>query len=591
VPSAFTAHDSTLVSANNRGLNTQDVSMFGSLRSLVVTVALAFLSSSATAQILAGGETLSLGAFDGLSQDEYGKSVARSGDTLAVGAWTDWTSTNQGGSVYIYVRSGSNWVLQQKIAPQFPSSQYRFGESLALEGDRLVVGSSWDHELQYQSGAVYVFERTGGVWSQTAKLKGSAVSFNRNLGRSVALDGDTIAAGATYACCATSPSGAVHVFRRIAGVWTEEARLTGSASASSQAFGESVSLDGDRLAVGRPQLSFGTGNSPGAIHVFQRSGSAWSEVQRIDSPVAVAGVKFGFDVALEGSTLVAGMPKGPSMGGAQSSGGRVDVFAETAGVWTHVQTLDANDGAPGELFGYAIDLDGDVLAVGAPCSVDVPSSVGAGYVFERVAGVWRQTAKLITSRTATAGGLGASVALEGNEVWLGALVSSLNGPSSGSVSLFTLPVAQLGVRFCFGDGSAGVCSCANASAPGNQLGCLNTFGLGSWIIALGSASAAADDLIFEVHGTNGATVLFGSAVAIPAAPFGGGLICVASPRRLGAASTFLNRARFGPGLGVTAGWAAGQTWSFQVLHREPFFAPACLGGKNSSSGLQLTIAP
>lgn len=565
--------------------------MFGSMRSLVVSVALAFLSSSATAQILAGGETLSLGAFDGLSQDEYGKSVARSGDTLAVGAWIDWTSTNQGGSVYIYVRSGSNWVLQQKIAPQFPSSQYRFGESLALEGDRLVVGSSWDHELQYQSGAVYVFERTGGVWSQTAKLKGSAVSFNRNLGRSVALDGDTIAAGATYACCATSPSGAVHVFRRIAGVWTEEARLTGSASASSQAFGESVSLDGDRLAVGRPQLSFGTGNSPGAIYVFQRSGSAWSEVQRIDSPVAVAGVKFGFDVALEGSTLVAGMPKGPSMGGAPTTGGRVEIYAETAGVWTHVQTLDANDAAPAELFGYAIDLDGDVLAVGAPWYVDGPSSVGAGYVFERVAGIWRQTAKLITSRTTTAGGLGGSVALEGGEVWLGAPVSSLNGPSSGSVSLFTLPVAQLGVRFCVGDGTAGACPCANASAPGDQLGCLNTFGQGSWIVAVGSASAAADDLVLEVHGTPSVSVLFASTVALPAAPFGGGLICLASPRRLGVASAYANRSRFGPGLGVSTAWVAGQTWSFQVFHREPTFAQPCLGGKNASSGLQLTLAP
>lgn len=94
MPTAFTARDSTLVIANNRGLNTQDVSMFGSMRSLVVSVALAVLASSATAQIFAGGETLSLGAFDGLSQDEYGKSVARSGDTLAVGAWIDWTSTN-----------------------------------------------------------------------------------------------------------------------------------------------------------------------------------------------------------------------------------------------------------------------------------------------------------------------------------------------------------------------------------------------------------------------------------------------------------------------------------------------------------------
>jgi hypothetical protein len=564
--------------------------MFGSLRSVVVSVALVFLASSATAQLLAGGETLSLGAFDGLSQDEYANSVARSGDTLAVGAWLDGTSTNQGGSVYIYVRSGSSWVLQQKIAPQFPSSQYRFGEALALEGDRLVVGSSWDHELQYQSGAVYVFERTGGVWSQTAKLKGSAVSFNRNLGHSVALDGDTIAAGATYACCATSPSGAVHVFRRIAGVWTEEARLTGSASAPSQAFGESVSLDGDRLAVGRPQLPW-SGVSPGAIYVFQRSGSAWSEVQRIDSPVALNAVRFGFEVALEGSTLAASMPKGPSSGGAQTTGGRVEIYAETAGVWTHAQTLDANDAAPAELFGYAIDLDGDVLAVGAPWYLDGPSSAGAGYVFERVAGIWRQTAKLIASSAATAGGLGGCVALEGSEVWLGAPVSSLNGASSGSVSLFTLPVAQLGVRFCVGDGSAGACPCANASAPGDQLGCLNTFGQGSWIVAVGSASAAADDLVLESHGAPSVSVLFASTVALPAAPFGGGLICLASPRRLGVASAYANRSRFGPGLGVGAGWAAGQTWSFQVFHREPTFAQPCLGGKNASSGLQLTIAP
>lgn len=542
-------------------------------------LASAGFTPSATAQIIGATEAVKLLANDGNSGDYYGKSVALDGTTLAIGAWMDDHLGDQAGSVYVYVLNGPNWVLQQKLTVTTVSSQYRFGESLSLQGDRLAVGCAWDGVGAYQSGAVYVFERSGTVWTQTAKLKGSNVFYNRNLGRSVALDGDTIAAGAPIECCFSNPPGNVYVFRLVGGVWIEEAVLSGQGALASAALGHSVALAGDLLVAGEPHFRYTTNaQTPGFAHVYLRTGSVWTETQRLSNPSGYMNGLFGQSVAFEGNTIVIGAPEGPVHGQAY-------VFEDVGGTWTLTQQLLPNDERVAGEFGESVAIEGAQIAVGAPLAV------GGVYVFERSAGTWTQRSKLIQSEAGLSDRLAGAVTLDGGRLLAGAQSDDDLGTESGAAFLYALPAVSVGTPFCAGDGSAGPCPCGNESTPGHQLGCRNYFGQGAWLFAVGSASASVDDL--ELHAFGGLTrrsFLVASTVSGAAATYGNGLSCLSSPFLVRSAAPIGGQsyARFGPGLGATAGWGPGQTWYFQQFYRD---AGTCNGGKNASNAVAVTIAP
>jgi hypothetical protein len=218
-----------------------------------------------------------------------------------------------------------------------------FGESVALAGDTLAVGTSWEASAATgidgnqadnstgRAGAVYVFTRTAGVWSQQAYVKASNTGFFDNFGNSVALAGDTLAVGAwAEASAATGingnqvdnsagSSGAVYVFTRNAGVWSQQAYVKPSNTDGNERFGDSVALAGDTLAVGAwCEDSAATGingnqadNSAacsGAVYVFTRNAatSVWSQQAYVKASNTESNDRFGWSVALAGDTLAVG---------------------------------------------------------------------------------------------------------------------------------------------------------------------------------------------------------------------------------------------------------------------------------------------
>src|SRR3989304_6840236 len=106
-------------------------------------------------------------ANDGANGDHFGSSVAIDGNTLAVGARSENTGGAGAGAVYVYVKSGPNWTLQQKITPNDPTSGKQFGQSVALDGNTLAVGAQGNNSLR---GAAYAFTRSGSVWTQQGKM-------------------------------------------------------------------------------------------------------------------------------------------------------------------------------------------------------------------------------------------------------------------------------------------------------------------------------------------------------------------------------------------------------------------------------------
>jgi hypothetical protein len=284
------------------------------------------------------------------SGDAFGWSVALSGDTLAVGATGEdskATGVNSGdegddsqldaGAVYVFTRSGTKWTQQAYIKGSNTESGDNFGYSVALSGDTLAVGATGEDSkatgtqasLTDQSdnsllnaGAAYVFTRSGTDWSQQAYVKASNTGTNDVFGWSLALDAETLAVGAPGEASSASGidgnqiddsspySGAVYLFTQNGADWSQQAYIKASNPGEADQFGWSVTLSGDVVASGAYRED-GSSNSladSGAVYVFIRNGTVWSQQDYVTPAVIDSGDLFGYSVALSADTLAVGAP-------------------------------------------------------------------------------------------------------------------------------------------------------------------------------------------------------------------------------------------------------------------------------------------
>jgi hypothetical protein len=293
-----------------------------------------------------------------------------------------------------------------------------FGRVVALQGDTLVAtawyessaatgvdGDPLDNSAGH-SGAAYVFERSGGVWAQSAYLKASNTGTSDIFGCSMAFDGDTIAIGARREDSAdqgtdglgededAQESGAVYIFERFEGSWLQTAYLKSSNSEAGDDFGYSVALSGDTLVVsGRLEDSrVGAGEldnsaqDSGAVYVFDRVGTEWVQTAFLKASNADASDRFGSRVALSGNILAvsATMEAGPDE--SSSGSGAVYLFEREGSAWHEILYFKAPNAAQDDNFGIGLAIDDQTLAVGAigeDSHPDGPSAdaSGAAYVF------------------------------------------------------------------------------------------------------------------------------------------------------------------------------------------------------------------
>jgi RHS repeat-associated protein/uncharacterized repeat protein (TIGR01451 family) len=191
-----------------------------------------------------------LTAGDGAASDYFGASVAISGDTIAVGVYGDDDHGSSSGSAYIFVRQGSTWSQQAKLTAGDGAASDYFGASVAVNGDTAVVGARGDDDLGSSSGSAYVFARQGSAWSQAAKLTADDGAASDYFGASVAVNGDTAVVGARGDDDLGSSSGAAYVFARQGSAWSQAAKLTANSGAAYDYFGGSVAIDEDTVVAG-----------------------------------------------------------------------------------------------------------------------------------------------------------------------------------------------------------------------------------------------------------------------------------------------------------------------------------------------------
>jgi hypothetical protein len=384
---------------------------------------------------LTAEEEAKLLASDGEPEDDFGDSVATSGDTAIIGAPGDDDLAAGSGAAYVFIRTAGGWTEQAELLASDGGFGDTFGDGVALDGDTALIGAPLDDDNGQDTGAAYVFTRTGGVWSEQAKLLASDGVADEWFGREVALDGDTALIGAHFDDDNGTWSGSAYVFTRTAGVWTEQAKLLPADGGAFDFFGADVALDGNTALIGA-NSDDDSGSAAGAAYVFTRTAGVWTEQAKLLASDGAAGDSFGRELALDGDTGVIGAWEDDNDNG--ESSGSAYVFTRTEGIWTEQAKLLAADGAAYDWFGSGIALDGNTALIGAGFDDDNGQNSGSAYVFTRTGGVWTERAKLLASDGAAVDWFGVSVALDGDTSVIGANRDDDDGLDSGSAYVFRL---------------------------------------------------------------------------------------------------------------------------------------------------------
>jgi trimeric autotransporter adhesin len=447
---------------------------------------------------------------DAVSGGFFGSSVAVSADgsTIVVGATVDGGSGGGFGTVYLFSRPPAGWASEQE-AGELTVSNFanQLGESVAVSADgSTVVASANTNDPATVEGAVYVWLRPPGGWhseQQSAELLPSDGGTGDQVGKSLAISGDTVFAGAVGANAGT---GAVYVFERPSGGWAdehEEAVLTASDGAPGDDLGQSVATSGSTVVAG----TLGSSHS-GKAYVFTEPAAGWASENQtaiLTASDAVANDAFGVSVAesADGSTVVVGAP----------FSGFAYVFSEPAGGWAsehETAELTPLSGASDIGFGdsVAVSGDGSTVVGGAPFdSVGPNQQAGAVYVFARPPGGWasEHTAVRLTAADATQNdALGFSVAVSRGAIVAGAPNNMQADP--GEVYVFGPGPTSTSVgcspsRVVVGQPTSCTATVTDtAAAPTTPTGTVTFVGHGSCALS-GSGSSAACSVSFTPNAT------------------------------------------------------------------------------------------
>ncbi|MEE9129063.1 MAG: FG-GAP repeat protein, partial [Phycisphaerales bacterium] len=313
--------------------------------------------------------------------DQFGSAVAVGAGVIVVGAYTTDTTAPQGGAAYTYRYDDDVWQYETMLTASDSQPGAIFGFSAAMDGDVILIGARDDpNEGVFQSGSAYVFrfDPDSSAWIEEAKLVDPEHEPCDLFGVSVSTLGDVALVGAHGNDDVGFNSGAAFVFRRTGAKWTLEQKLMALDAENGDRFGFSVSLgDGGAIVGAYLENSTPKGQDAGAAYLFRFDGRAWFQEQKIIASDADPIDWFGRAVAINPATNVAvvGASNDEELGFEAGSG---YVFRYSDGIWSQASKVLASDGAAGDHFGGFVALSQDVAVI---------KGGGKGYIFAGIQGI------------------------------------------------------------------------------------------------------------------------------------------------------------------------------------------------------------
>jgi hypothetical protein len=332
-----------------------------------------------------------LQASDKASYDYFGYSVSidSDGDTAIVGAYGEDTGGAHSGSAYIFTRSGSTWTQQAKIQASDAQADDYFGISVSISGDgnTAIVSARNEDTTASNAGSAYIYTRSGSTWSQQAKIQASDAQANDNFGYSVDIsnDGDTVIVGAYREDTGGTDAGSAYIYTRSGSTWSQQAKIQASFGGSEDRFGYSVSIDsdGDTAIVSAIYEDTG-GASAGSAYIFTRSGTSWGQQAQIQPTNVSSSDQFGRSVSIsgDGNTVIGSSPIEDT---GFTNAGAVYIFTRSGSTWTQQAKIQAYDAQASGWFGDYVDIsnDGNTVIIGADNTDSGSiSEAGAAYIYK-----------------------------------------------------------------------------------------------------------------------------------------------------------------------------------------------------------------
>ena len=441
-----------------------------------------------------------LEASDGGVGETFGNALSHEGDWLAVGAVLKGDFGYGTGAVYLFRRDDNNtpldqrddrWIETTKLLASDAEGFQWFGSSLDLTNGRLIVGAFGDDTQGISAGAAYVFRHldngtpgdlTDDSWIQEGKLLVSDPQDSDQFGLTIAIDGSWAIGGVTKddEACGGSPdcnSGAAYIFRLddnntpeddTDDHWVQHAKIMASDAVQGELFGASVSIDGDRAAIGANKDNDLLPKS-GSAYIFRRDDNGtpdlladdvWIEEAKLLASDGTGEDLFGSSIAIQGDRVVVGAPfDDDACGFPTCDSGSAYVFRLddngtptnlSDDTWVEESKLTAFDGARNDTFGTTLSIQGDRIIVGVPVHSDAASRTGTAYVFTRLDNhtpsdptddTWILKAKVTASDAERDDFFGSAVAVAGDTVFVGIQNNDDLGTQSGSVYFFVLGVS------------------------------------------------------------------------------------------------------------------------------------------------------
>jgi hypothetical protein len=348
---------------------------------------------------------------DGAELDQFGASVAIAGEWAAVGAPGRDDRGENSGALYMFRKSNGRWRFSQKLL----ASDGAAGDALAgvsMDGEYLAASATRALYNGVRSGVVYLFKRMDTTWIQMRKVGPDPAVSDALFGISTSLKGVNLLVGAFLDREIGTQTGAAYVFTRTGEDWVQQARLLASDRRHLHNFGYTVSLFDSLALVGAPYDSNRNGTLAGAAYLFQRMGSSWHEKSKL---IATDGLPYdlaGF-VAIEAGHLIVCAPQSILV----SRPGVAYAFTASS---KHRQTFSARDGINRNAFGVTLSLRSDRLIVKASGDTSRGPGTGAAYLFLFKDSVWVQKHKFTASDGAAGANYG-ECAMDDSSIIIGAL--------------------------------------------------------------------------------------------------------------------------------------------------------------------------
>ncbi len=409
------------------------------------------LTAAAGAQVLALQQGTKLVGATSATTSTQGSAVAVSadGNTAIVGSSNNNESATNGGAVWIFVRANGVWSEQVSghLSGGLASGQMGSAVAISSDGNTAIVGALGRNAY---AGSATVMVRTGTTWAtQGGALVGNSMGAGSQQGCSVAIsaDGNTVLVGASQ----DSNSGSTLVYTRSGTTWTQQQKLVPNDQTGYPQFGTSVSLstDGNTAAVG----GLSDNSTVGAVWIFTRSGSTWTQSGSKlpgPSPVGPNGSYMGGWVSIsgDGKTVIGSAHQQNSLVGTTR------VWINSAGTWTpQANLLPTGLSGISQINAVALSSDGNTVVIGGPGDT---SNLGGAWIFTRSAGVWTQGPKVAVSGaigTSLYLGTSVSISADGTGVLVG---GGGDNNHAGAVWAFRLarPFVQQGAKLV-GSGALG----------------------------------------------------------------------------------------------------------------------------------------